>query len=141
MSIRRPSYLVLKKGKKGKLRLCFESEHKHLAEDYIRQWGGYLQVAQVEEVGVEIGSNPGPHPGRAPQMTEPYIDHTGPVPPPPGAVAPFMLAYGEDFTRAYVVIEGEGQDAEQVVHLSGQALSDVLAALDQAGGLSEEEDA
>lgn len=139
MPIRRPSYLVIKKSKKGKLRLCFESEHKHLAEDYIRQWGGYLQVAQVEEVGVEIGSASRARPGRQPQMTEPYIDHTGPVPPPPNAIAPFAIAYGDDLTRAYVVIEGEGAEAEQIVHLSGQALADVLAALDQAGDLPAQE--
>lgn len=140
MPIRRPSYMVLKKGKKGALKLCYASEHKHLAEDYQRQWGGYLQVAQVEDPDItEIGSAPEDRPHRQPQMTEPYIDHTGPVPPPPGAVAPYLLAYGEDFTRAYVVIEGDGTDAEQVVHLQGQALADVLAALEQAGDLPAEE--
>lgn len=140
MPIRRPSYMVLKKSKKGRLKLCFASEHKHLAEDYQRQWGGYLQVAQVEDPDItEIGSAPDDRPARTPQMTEPYINHTGPVPPPPGAIAPYMLPYGEDLTRAYVVIEGEGQDAEQIVHLQGQALADVLAALEQAGDLPEQE--
>jgi hypothetical protein len=141
MPIRRPAYMVMKAGKKGNIRLAFESEHLHKAEDYIRQWGGILVVGQLEETDVEIGSNPDQHPrrrGEPPVMTEPYIAHEGAVPPPPGTVAPFLVPYGQDMTRVFVSIERDEDDSEErVVHLNESALADVLAALEQA---SEPED-
>lgn len=134
--------MVMKAGKKGNIKLAYESEHQHLAEDYVRQWGGFLVVGQLEEMDVEIGSNPDPHPRPRkgpPVMTEPYIAHEGAVPPPPGAVAPYLLPYGQDLTRVFVSIERDEDDTEErVVHLSDTALADVLAALEQAS-IPEEE--
>lgn len=141
MPIRRPAYMVMKAGKKGNIRLAYESEHQHLAEDYVRQWGGFLVVGQLEEMDVEIGSNPDPRPRSRkapPVMTEPYIAHEGAVPPPPGAVAPYLLPYGEGMTRVFVSIERDDEVEERVVHLNDTAFADVMAALDQAESPPEE---
>jgi hypothetical protein len=128
--------MVMKAGKKGNIRLAFESEHLHKAEDYIRQWGGILVVGQLEETDVEIGSNPDQHPrrrGEPPVMTEPYIAHEGAVPPPPGTTAPYMIPYGEDLNRVFVALDDSDDEPERIVHqLHPSVLADVLAALEQS---------
>jgi hypothetical protein len=143
MPIRRPSYMVLKRSKKGSnLKLAYESEHQWQAEDYQRQWGGVLVVGMLEDMDVEIGGgeeNEQRRGRKTPVMTEPYIQHEGPVPPPPNAVAPFMIRYGEDLNRVYVALDDSDDEPERIVQqLPPNVLADVLAALEEAGPLPEE---
>ncbi len=137
MPIRRPSFMVLKKSKKGTIKLAYESEHQHLAEDYMRTWGGVMIAGVLEDMDVEIGDAEGNDKRRGrkepPVMTEPYIKHEGAVPPPPGATAPYIIPYGEDLTRVFVALDDSDEDPERIVHqLNPSVLADVLAALEQS---------
>lgn len=136
MPIRRPSYMVLKMSKKGNIKLAYESEHEHLAQDYMRTWGGVLVYGVLEDLDVEIGGgeeNEKRRGKKIPVMTEPYIAHEGAVPPPPNAVAPYILPYGESMDRVFVALDDSDEEPERIVHhLNPSVLADVLAALEQA---------
>ncbi len=146
MPIRRPSFMVLKAGKKGTIKLAYESEHQHLAEDYMRQWGGVMIAGILEDMDVEIGDAEGNDKRRGrkgpPVMTEPYIKHEGAVPPPPNAVAPYMIPYGESLNRVFVALDDDESEApERIVHqMDPTLMADVLSALEQAGSLEPEEE-